>query len=296
MNLLISIVITALIAAAAPAAEPVKLAARGEEEWQQPVYDPTGAYLAFTNASQREIWVLDRKTGKTRVVVQGSKPGRRYCFEPGGQRLVFRQAAPADPEHSERLLSTDLWTYDPVPRTHNRGPSFGPYLISNKLWYRSALTGPLLDVDDSARTATGYLDRASGKAWAIGTSGDTLYRSGPSDVVVGMELSPDGNGVALITSQPQVNLIVVSLTGGGVSRINKAGNPGWSGNSRALAYVTYGDDGHANSVRIWDVSSSTSRATPVPPLCGPSDPALNADGTRLAYVSGGELYEVLLTP
>ncbi|MBI5058268.1 hypothetical protein HZB60_00645 [candidate division KSB1 bacterium] len=296
MKHLISFVFACLLGGSVWAASPVKLVAKTGEDWQQPVYDASGSYLAFTNASQTEIWFRDRASGATRPVVKAQKPGRRFCFEPGHNRLLFRQASMADPNRSERMLSTDLWTYDPVPRTTNVGPSNGPYVIEDKLWYRSSLSGPLLDVSNKPRTAAPYLDPTSGACWVINAAGDTVYRSTPAEKIAGMETSPDGKWVALVSAQPIINLSLVWIADGTVQRISKAGNPGWSGDSQTVAYTVFADNGRSSAIRLWRAATGNTESVPLPPSCYPSDPALSFHATLLAYISDGELFELSLGP
>jgi hypothetical protein len=281
------------------AVEPKLLLTADSNSWNSPIYSPTGTTIAYTNGSQQEIWIIDSRIPKPRMVAAGERIGRRFVFDPGLERLVYREQSMAMPDKPIRLLSTSYFLYDPTARTSNRGLIIGPYLLEQKLWYRRSTAEPLLDSKDMPRKMAPYLNKDTGKFWVINEKGDTVYSSTAENKFAAMEIAPDGKLVAVVQDQPEPILSVINMTDGQFTKIGTGEWPSWSGDSHSLIYLVHSGAGTApktTELRVFNVVAGQSRTILSSVDYQPETPSLNTDGSRALFASNGALYELTVNP
>ena len=297
MNALILITLLILSLVRAEAASPELLVPAGTSGWTDPVISRDGLKIAFTNASQYEIRVQILGEDSTRQVMFNPGVGRRFIFEPGvADRIVYRRHIQAVPGKPERLLSVSIYIMDPIPLTSNRDSTiFGPYLIDNRVWYRDSLTGPFLDVNGKVRLAGPYLDSKSGELRVLDLAGKTVFTSSPPQKFGAMEISPDGQWVAAVQTEPALELFVVNVPNGTVLTVNSAADPGWSGQSLSVVCVRRQPSGVHELFRM-HLPDGHGEAVFSAPDFDPETPVLNVDGSKVVFVSKGAIYGLDLAP
>jgi Tol biopolymer transport system component len=292
-NILIILVLF-VAAQALPAAAPVLRCASSDDGFRDPIYSPDGQTIAFTNAAQDQIYVLEKGKNIPRSVAHGEKIGRRFAFEPGGERIVFRLRAYALPGKPERLLSTSIYLYDPVHRSQNsEGDIFGPYVMNGRIWYRYSLVGPFFDYAGQVSGAGPYWDTQNGTLNVLNAALDTVFTSALNQHLAGYELSPDGAWLAVVESQPERRLLVIRIQDGTTFSISGGFAPGWAGDSQSLICVTDRSTGGTDLSVVKLPSRQTAVVLPGTRF-KPETPALNSDGTRALFVSEGAIYEMTL--
>ena len=286
--MLIILILSVFAQEAWPAA-PELLLSSSDGGWRDPVYSADGQFIAFTNSAQNRIYVLERGQTAPRSVARGDSIGRRFAFEPGAERIVFRLRSYALPGKPERLISSSIYLYDPVHHTENTaGDLFGPYLIVGRIWYRYSLLGPFFDYDGQIRGAGPYWDAETGKLNVLNAALDTVFTSGLKQRIAGYEISPDGGWLAAVESRPERRVLLIRIEDGTNLSVPLAIAPNWAGNSQSVICVT------DSSLRIVRVPSGESEVVLSSPRFRPETPALNLDGSRALFVSEGALYEMTL--
>ncbi|RPH92767.1 hypothetical protein EHM69_12055 [candidate division KSB1 bacterium] len=297
MNMLIFLV---LLAAPLLAAENngVKLVVPSQGDgWRDPVYDWDGTRFALTDAAQKQIFIYESGEDSPRSVAKGDRIGRRFVFEPGGRhRIVFRLRSDAIPGKPERLYSSSIYLYDPVPRSHNiSGDVYGPYLIENQVWYRFSPFGPFTNYENQLRHAGPYGDFSGGFLYVLNEKEDTVFASENGARMRGAEISPDGRWVAAVQSDPTVKILLVNTEHGTRMDIPDSYAPAWAGDSRSLICVSTANPAQ-QSLRLVRLPSGEGEFVLSSPEYHPETPALNRDGTRALFVSKGSIYEMELKP
>jgi hypothetical protein len=274
-------------------AEPRLLCKAENETFAHPVYNVKGDFLAFSTASQRQIFVYDFARADTHCAVTAKNPGRRFCFEPGLNRLVYRHASMGDPNRSERLLSTELYLFDPTPRTFNIGNAYGPYLLNEKLWYRADTDQPLMDYAGNERKGGLFYKREGGEFWVTNEKGDTISEKGSKETIEGGEYSPDGIYFAAVTCKPDRHILLINLNYGSTVDFGPGAHPAWSGNSMLLAFHTLSPNGEPTAVRTANMLTRTQGFIDIGHNEIVTDLALNFEATRLVFCNrNGDVYEI----
>ncbi len=205
-----------LLAVSAHASTPRLLVpAPADGGFTNPVCSPHSEAIAYTTADFAVLYLWTTDLRPPLRVAQSAGVGRRFIFEPGQERLVYRQVVGALPTKPERLISTSPYLYDPAVRTANQDSLiYGPYLIDRQVWYRPSLLLPYHDYHDSLRTAGPYLDLRTGRLQVVNASSDTVFSSIVPDSYAGMEVSPDGEWIAAVKSRPRVELTLIRVADG----------------------------------------------------------------------------------
>ena len=264
--------------------------------WLYPAYCTNDRDVIVATADLSEIRLLVHGEDSTRSVARGERIGRRFAFEPGGQRLVFRARANALPGRPERLVSTSLVVYDPVQRTSNNvGDLLGPYFVAGRVLYRQSPLDPFLDYEGETHVAGPYLDPATGRLLVRNEVGDTVFTSAPSARIAGAEISPNGKWVAVVQVEPKRQLLIISVETGGTVSAGDGFAPSWAGNSQSLICVRRTEKGIAELCLV-AVPSGQMRVLLSDDRHDPETPALNADGTRALFISRGGLFEIEIGP
>ena len=291
-NLNLLIILTLSVPAWATA--PELLLPSSDGGWRDPVYSADGKFIAFTNIAQDRIYVLEGGRGAPRSVAQGERIGRRFAFEPGAERVVYRIRSNALPGKPERLISTSIYLSDPVHHSQNMaGDLFGPYVIGDRIWCRYSLVGPFFDYDGNIRSAGPYWDTESGVLNVLNAALDTVFTSAVNQRIAGFEISPDGAWLAIVESRPERRVLLIRIKDGATVSVPSAIAPGWAGNSQSLICVTNPPEG-GSKLSIVRVPSGESTVILTGARFRPETPALNADGSRALFVSGGAIYEMAL--
>jgi Tol biopolymer transport system component len=274
------------------AAAPQLILAASEDGWRDPVYSPDGKAIAFTNSAQSALFVLLRDENSPRTVARAEGIGRRYVFEPNGQRIVFRMRAHALPLKPERLLASSIYIYDPVHHSTNlEGDIFGPYFFNNRVWYRTALVGPFFDYENHVQASGPYWDPVSGGLTALNSKLDTVFIARPDQFIAGVEISPDGAWIAAVESQPVRQLLLIRIEDGQTQAIPSLFAPGWAGDSKHVIGVTNGAENRSQLLLVSVPSGETVTILNNPPF-QPETPALDAAGKHALFVSNGAIYEL----
>jgi Tol biopolymer transport system component len=296
MNRLFIISLVVLTGYLTARAQATLLVRAGSGGWSDPVYSHDGSLIAFTNASANQVRFLIPGEDSTRQIVDGAGVGQRFAFEPDDKRLVFRRQVVGLPEKPVRLFSVSLYLYDPIGRTSNlSGTVFGPYYFEGKIWYRYSLLSEFVSYDGKTRKAGPYMDLPTGQLWVLNSSGDSVFVSLAGQRFAGMEMSPDGQWVAAIQAEPDIQLVLIPLAAGKVHVLEHAAAPGWSGDSKHLICVRLTNP-KSPELCLVDLPSGSLSVVYSSDQNPPETPALNSDASRAAFVSGGSIYEIKLLP
>lgn len=283
-----------LLAQSAFSAVPRLILAASGDGWRDPIYSPDGNSIAFTDAAQQELFVLVRDESAPRSVARGEGIGRRFVFEPDGERIAFRLRSHALPGKPERLLSSSIYSYDPVHHSNNmEGDLFGPYFFDGRVWYRTSLIGPFFDYKNNVRASGPYWDPVKSRMLALNGELDTVFVTGADQQIAGMEISPDGAWIAAVESQPARQLLLIRIENGQTLTIPGVFAPNWSGDSRSVICASNNADG-GSELRLVKVPSGESISVLKDPQFQPESPALDANGKNALFVSKGALYEMPL--
>jgi Tol biopolymer transport system component len=289
--------VIALVSCASQAlsSPPRLILAADSNSWNSSIYSPNSKKIAFTNAALDELWIIATAGGKPRKMAAGDLIGRRFIFEPGLERIVYRQKSLALPTQPVRLVSTSFYIYDPVLRTGNDGNILGPYQIGDKVYYRTSLAEPLLDYGATPQVAAPYLDLPRGRLWIKNSQGEEIFTSTPPSHFVGMEISPDGKMLAAVQDKPVLSVSLINMSDGKVTNIGHAEWPSWSGDSQNFIYLfPASKERKAAEIRLYRLSMGISETVLSSTDYEPETPSLNYDGTRALFVSKGAIYELIL--
>jgi Tol biopolymer transport system component len=288
---LFSLIIFLAFAGSALAVVPRRVVPAEPLKWTNPAYSPDGFSLAFAAADGNSIWAIDLNDEREPSrVARGDSIGRRFVFEPDNpaDRIVYRMRINAHPAQPVRLTSTSIHIFDPGPRSDNLGEIIGPYAFAGKLWYRHSLLDPYRDSAGAERRAGPYLDLDSKTLRLLSAEGDTLYTSPPAEAVAGFEISPDGKWVAVVASAPSPVLYLLATADGTRRDLGSGFWPAWSGNSQRLAcLVTIRNN---TLIRVHDLAANKSFSLDFEKLYDPISPALNPDGSEVAFISDHAVY------
>jgi hypothetical protein len=265
-----------------------------DQRWAYPIYSPDGKTMLYTDASLGRIWARAAGEDSARRVVDLSKSGQRFAMDPKTGRVVFRARIQALPDKPQRLVSTSIYLWDPAMLTQNlSGDVYGPYLIKGKVWYRYTLLGPLASTDGEIRTQAPYLDTGTGRMWVVDAKDDTAYATPNQIRVAGIEVSPDGNWVAAVCSEPSPTIIVVSLNDGTDYTIPGSFAPSWSGDSQFLVCVHSSPQG-TTELRLIHIPGADTGVILATNEFHPEMPSLSFDASRVLFVNDGAIWEMRL--
>jgi Tol biopolymer transport system component len=275
------------------AQQPKLLVPPGTQGWIDPVYSADGKLLAFARADRNEIRVLVFGEDSTRSVVRSDRVGRRFVFQPGDTRIVFRARTYALPGTPERLASTSIYLFDPVVLTADTaGDAFGPYLIENQLWYRRALNSVLLNMKGWPRSGGPCYFLDHGQLWVTNAHGDTVFASDAAQKFVGAEISPDGKWLAAVEEDNHAEqLAVIHMTDGKMTRFTGAFAPTWRADAAMLVCVLAQENGTYNLCTV-DTATMALRIQWSSSVITAGTPAISPDGKRIVFVDNGGIYEV----
>jgi hypothetical protein len=284
------------IAATAAAQQPKLLVPAGPQGWADPVYSADDKMLAFARADRNEIRVLVFGEDSTRSVARSDRVGRRFAFQPGDTRIVYRARTYALPGTPERVVSTSIYLFDPVVLTADTaGDAFGPYIIENQLWYRRSLNSVLLNMKGWPRTGTPCYFLDHGQLRVTSAHGDTVFASVAAQNFVGAEISPDGKWLAAVDENNHtVQLTVIRMADGKAARFTGAFAPSWEADAQRLVCALAQENGTYNLCTV-DTAALTLQIRWSSPDVQAGTPAISPDGKRAALVSKGGIYEVELS-
>lgn len=274
-------------------AEPFKVAERVGKGCSAPLWSADNRFIAFTTIDLDELYVVS--VGKSKAeqslyrVANAEGVGRRCVFVPGEDRLAFRRMAGALATHADRMLSVSYYTHDPIMLTHNDTPILGPYRIENKIFYRKSLMSPLIALDGKTWRNSVLLD--DGELIAAGANGKDLFKSKSTEKVEGFEISPDGTWVAMVyKTETNRQVRLVSLESGQVIELGKGRWPSWSGDSNRVVIIRDKPDVKFSDLIVYDLQISQSRSVTGINQFWPDEPALNSDGSQVAFTHDGEIF------
>ncbi len=279
-------------------ASPFKIADRAGRGCSAPLWSPDNRFIAFTTMDNDELYVVT--VGKSKEeqslyrVANAEGVGRRFVFVPGEERLAFRRMAGALATHADRILSLSFYTHDPIMLTNNDGPILGPYRIENQIFYRESLTSPLVSMEGKTWRNSVVLE--DGELIAAGANGKDLFESSSSEKVEGFEISPDGTWVAMVyKTETDRQVRLVSLESGQVIELGKGRWPSWSGDSNRIVIIRDKTDIKFSDLIVYDLQVSQSRSVTGINQFWPDEPALNSNGTLVAFTHDGEIFVTEVT-
>ena len=258
-----------------------------------PLWSQDDRFMAYTTADLNELYVVELNEVKAKQslyrVSNLDGVGRRFAFQPGEDRIAFRTMVGAITSHPERIFSSSIYSHDPKMLTSNTGPIHGPYRIENKLFYRSSLDQPLISVDGQPWSKIVNLLDGS---LSISDSTQTVrYVSPTEEKVEGFEISPDGQWVAAVvktSTERQVQLIQIST--GAVTNLGKGRWPGWSGDGNRVVVIRDKPEVRFAELLVYDIKLGQTRSVVGLTNFWPDEPALNSNGTKVAFIHEGEIY------
>lgn len=277
----------------AQTATPILIAKAGTEPYIQPTYSPSGDFLAFSTASQRQIYVYDCAKQDTHCAMSSNNPIRRFCFDPTEARLIYRHFSMGDPNRSERLFSIQYYLFDPLPLTTNIGKAYGPYNLSGKIWYRENTDKPLLDYKATPRIQGLYYNLETDEFWVKNEAGDTISDRASPYRIEGGEYSPDGRYFAAVTTRPDRHILLINLIDGTTVDLAQGAHPAWSGDSRLLAYHSLSLQGEPTFIQFADMLTREKGYIDIGKSEIVTDLALNYNATKLIFANrNGDLYQI----
>ncbi len=258
-----------------------------------PLWSPDNRFLAYTTVDMNELYVLELNEVKAKQslyrVSNLDGVGHRFAFVPGEDRLAFRTIVGAISTHPERIFSSSFYSHDPKMLTTNDAKVLGPYRIENKLFYRLALDQPLISVNGQPWSK--IVNLLDGKL-SISDSTQTLQYASPADEIIeGFEISPNGQWVAAVAktaSERQVRLIQIST--GAVISLGKGRWPGWSGDGNRVVIIRDKPEVRFAELLVYDIALAQSRSVLGLNDFWPDEPALNSNGSKVAFTHEGEIY------
>lgn len=263
-----------------------------------PLWSPDDRFIAYTTLDRDEIYVVELNDIKPKQslyrVVNTEGVGRRFAFVPGEERIAFRRLAGALPGAPDRVVSSSYYSYDPTMMSHNNTAILGPYRIENKLFIRESLTKPLVSLDGSEWSNSVTLDR--GKLEISNASGVITFASKSEEPVEGFEISPDGLWVAAVLQAESIRQVrLIHIPDGNVINLGEGRWPGWSRDSNRIVIVRDKSDLNYAELVVYDVEVGQARSVLGLNQFWPNEPALNSNGTKVAFVHEGEIYRTEVT-
>lgn len=272
---------------------PRMVAERAARGCSAPLWSADSRFIAYTTIDLDTLFVVEpaeaNKHQNLYRVAKATGVGRRFVFAPGEERLVYREMIGAIPTHPDRLISTSFYTYDPSVLTSNNDPIIGPYVVENKIYYRHSLETPLIAVHGAERIAGPY--KIDGRLVIRNASGSEVFKSDEQEEVDGFEISPDGQWVAAVLAQDGERMVkLIQVSDGSVSELGRGRWPGWSGNSNRLVFVRDKKEVQFAELVVYDVEVGQSRSVTGINQYWPDEPALNGDGSMVAFIHDGSVY------
>lgn len=258
-----------------------------------PLWSLDDRFIAYTTADQDELYVVELNEIKAKQslyrVANLEGVGRRFVFSPGEERIVYRSIAAAIKGRPDRLVSCSFYQQDNTMLTGNSSPILGPYLIENKVMYRENLTAPLKTLDNQPWDKGVYLD--NGELTVTNTDGKTVFKSGSGEEVRGFEISPDGETVAAVLQTGTKKTVrLIQISSGNVIDLGEGRWPSWSADGNRVVILRDKPDIEYAELIVHDLTVGQSRSVMGINQFWPDEPALNRDGTRVAFVHNGEIY------
>lgn len=291
---LLLIIVFALVAVAGPR----KAAERVGRGCSAPLWGFDSKLLAYTTIDLDELYVTEPgevlRNQLLYRVANAPGIGRRFIFDPQGERLIYRREATALPTKPDRLVASPFNSMENKMLTSNLQSILGPYRIGNTVYYRESLTKPLVDLDGMTRNDGAYLE--NGRLTVINRTDDEVFKSGDNVTVQGFERSPDGEWIAFVADQNGTKEIgIVEVAGGQYISVGKGRWPSWSGDSNRLAYLVDKPEIKFSEIVVYDLPSAQARSVQGINQYWPDEPALDHTGSRVAFVHDGEIYVTEVT-
>lgn len=268
----------------------VELTGRG---CSAPLWGYEDRMLAFTTLDLDELHAIelaDRMQDQKQVKVAAAKGvGRRFVFDPDEEALIYRRTAEALSSKPERLVRTGFTSKENKMLTGNSESILGPYRIGDEICYRAGLDQPLSNLSGEARKDGPFLLQE--RLVIRDQSGSNVWTSPESRAVEGFELSPDGGTVAVVLAADTVKtLYFVDVATGRATELGDGRWPSWSGDSKRLVYVVDRKNLEFAELVVYDLPTAQKRSVQGINQFWPDEPALNQDGTLVAFVHRGEIY------
>lgn len=221
----------------------------------------TGQIVLTVNES---IVVIDLATGTAQTLGGGAFP----AWSPDGTRIAFSRAGATDLE---------LWVMDADGTGQQKiGIGFGPRWSPDGS--RIAFNGDPIDL---------------GSLWVVNADGTGAARLSPTGGR-SPSWSPDGARLAFERAKPgsggaRPELAIIGVDGSDPHGLADAVDPDWSPDGRWIAASAWSEP----ALLLIDPDAGAS-STPVRLPGGGNVPAWSPDGSRIAFVSGGDLYVATL--
>lgn len=258
-----------------------------------PLWSPDNRFIAYTTIDLDSLFVVEPAESKMKQslyrVANAAGIGRRFVFVPGEERLAYRVMIGAIPSHPDRVVAVSFYSFDPSVLTDNDGQIIGPYRIENQLFYRKSLAQPLLALDGTERKDGAFI--LDGKLVVRNQTGAAVFNSDGLAVVEGFEISPDGQWVAAVFSTDGNRAVrLIQVSDGAEFDLGRGRWPAWSGNSNRVVFVRDKSEVRFAELIVYDVQLGQSRSVTGVNQFWPDEPALNSDGSMVAFVHDGEIF------
>jgi TolB protein len=280
-----AILTLALLAASAPAAEPLRLTRDGSRK-MGPVFADGGASLVFAAHERPNLVALVRlgwrDGSRSRVLPEVSAHQLDPAYSPGGGRRLAYARTATSPQSELVILDTrehrEAVFRPRDSRATARHPSFSP---------------------DGKTVAFTLNDHGGQQVATVGLDGKDPRVLAPSAGINGWPaFAPDGSAVAFASSRDgDLEIYTVSPDGSNLRRLTRSPgrdlDPAWSPDGRRIAF-TSARDGNEEVYVMGADGSNPRNLTRHPDR--DADPAWHPDGRHLAFVSerggGSDLYWV----
>lgn len=261
-----------------------------------PLWGLNDQLIAYTTIDLDALHVIEPGDSGTRIqqqlqytVVEAPGVGRRFIFDPAGERLIYRRVAAALKSQPDRLVATPFNLKENKMLTSNNESILGPYRIESTVYYRESLDDPLIDLEGHKRIDGAYLD--DHELSVKNSEGKVVFESPAGQQVEGFERSPDGVWIAYVYRSGEDRLLsLVEVKSGKFLEIGRGRWPSWSGDSNRLVYIVDKPGLKFADIVIYDLASAQSRSVQGLNQFWPDEPALNQKGTQVAFVHDGEIY------
>lgn len=277
---------------------PKKVADRAGRGLSAPLWSPDGRFIAYTTLDRDELFVVELNEIKAKQslyrVADLEGCGRRFVFAPGEERIVYRSIAAAMKGSPDRIVSTSYYQHDNTMLSDNTGQILGPYLIENQLFIRKSLNDPLVSLNHQEWSKGVFLD--DGELTVKNSAGKVVYETAENEEAQGFEISPDGETVAAVVEVGGDKTVrVIQISSGLMTDLGKGRWPGWSGTGDRLVFVRDKHEVKFAELVVFDLTVGQSRSVLGLNQFWPNEPALNYDGTLVAFVHGGEVFTAEVT-
>jgi Tol biopolymer transport system component len=234
-----------------PLSQPQRLTPMGRE-FMQPVWSPTGEWLAITGPSYNGIWLVKPDGSDLHQLTDDVAVGYKMKWSPDGKMLGGRVAKFENRRRYNAVKVYEVATKNSTLLTEFRlrMPGLPQWAGSNRqvaLFTNRGVEFFQLSAKNGTE-AQRVIDRplvfAGQQGLIVTSTNDANYKilDPISGLVVNSALSPDGGKI--VFEMAAGNLYVCNIDGSGLIDLGRGERPQWSPDGSKIAFMISVDDGH----------------------------------------------------